>query len=112
MISLVLATRFDCVNMTPLGDPVEPLVYCNTASESPLILGRRHFEMIRVAGSSVPSNCTPTKSSWYWSPVSCSTTALVDNAQRASASTTIDRIRDALRLRRGGKAGTAIAPAA
>ena len=111
-INWLLAIKLPWVSITPLGDPVEPDVYCRTASVSGVIFGRRSRSLARLAGSSVATNPMPIKSSCSRSPCSCSTTLPVDNAQRALASTTIDRIREAFRLRRGGNAGTAIAPIA
>ena len=89
-------------NTTPLGEPVEPDVYCSTARVFGVILGERQASASRVAGSSVPTSCTPIRSSCGRSPVSCSASACVVNAHRASASTTIERIREALRFLRGG----------
>jgi YD repeat-containing protein len=109
-INWQLASTLRCVSMTPLGEPVEPLVYCRIASESPLSEGGTvQASRSRKLGESVPRIVTPSRSSCRFSLCNCSATDSSENAIRVSASSTIERIRVDLRLRLGGYAGTAIA---
>ena len=103
MIRSELWSRFSCDSITPLGMPVEPLVYCRKASVSPAMSGRS--QRSAQPGSSSESTCQTRCSrlgAAARSPSKRSRTSRVVRATAASASAAIASIRSTERFFRGG----------
>ena len=103
MIRSELWSRFSCDSITPLGVPVEPLVYWRKASVSPLTSGR-----LQRSAQSSSSSASTFQSSFSRLGAAArrvsnrSSTSRVVSATDALASAAIASIRSTERFLRGG----------
>ena len=106
-----LLSRLRCVTTTPLGEPVEPEVYCSIAVVSGSMAGATHSSA-DAAISSTAHHCMAGPSAMpsiaLWN---CARVSAVVTVKRASVSCTIDATRPITRVRAGGCTGTGTTPA-